>query len=261
MSDLRGQDHEEGLPAIPGGRPAREPLWFRVKSSLTSLILDHGLEPNTRLPSEAELCVQFNVSRTVVREALAQLVNEGLIYRLQGKGAFVRMRRDDQDFVSSMVGFTDELAGKNHVVSRRIIRQVLATPSPRVRRYLNIEETDPVVCIDRVMIVDGHPRAVVRWTMLASEVPGLDSLNLETRSLYETLSRQYGVRVMRADRWIEAISLSSADADLLETDPGRAALRVESVGFDHRDTPIEYYVAIYLTDRSRLHVSVRAVRG
>ncbi|MCB6178560.1 GntR family transcriptional regulator [Rhodobacter sp. Har01] len=242
------------------GHPARTPLWFRVKSSLTALILDHGLEPNARLPSEAELCQQFQVSRTVVREALSQLVNEGVIYRLQGKGAFVRARRDDQDFVSTAVGFSGELSDKNRIVSRRILRQAMDQPGPRVRRYLKIDESEPVVSIDRVMMVDGHPRAIVRWKMVASLVPGLESLGLETRSLYDTLSRQYGIHFARADRWIESVALADEDARLLGVEAGRPALRVESVANDERDVPIEYYVALYLTDRSRLHVSVRSAR-
>lgn len=238
----------------------RMPLWLMVKSSLTAMILDHGLEPNTRLPSEGDLCRKFNVSRTVVREAMSQLVNEGLIYRLQGKGAFVRSRREVQDFVSTAVGFTGELADKNRVVSRQILRQTIGPAGPRVRSYLKIAEGDPVVSIDRVMLVDGIPRAIVRWKMPASVVPGLEGLNLQNRSLYETLARQYGIILRHAERWIEAVSLTPEEASQLKVDPERAALRVESVAGADRDRPIEYFVAIYLTDRSRLHVTVNSGR-
>lgn len=245
--------------AAPG--PAdRTPLWLMVKSWLTATILDHGLEPNTRLPSEGDLCRQFNVSRTVVREAMSQLVNEGLIYRLQGKGAFVRSRREVQDFVSTAVGFTGELADKNRAVSRQILRQTIGPAGPRVRSYLKIAEGDPVVSLDRVMLVDDVPRAIVRWKMPASVVPGLEGLNLQNRSLYETLARQYGIILRHAERWIEAVSLTPDEASHLMVDPGRAALRVESIAGAERDQPIEYFVAVYLTDRSRLHVTVNSGR-
>ena len=94
----------------PSNRSRRSPLWSQVKNALTLLILKGDLSEHAQLPSEAELCLRFGVSRTVVREALAQMVNERLIYKLQGKGAFVAGRREEQDFVGTTVGFSGELA-------------------------------------------------------------------------------------------------------------------------------------------------------
>ncbi len=192
----------------------------------------------------------------MVREALAQMVNEGLIYRLQGKGAFVRGHREDQGFVGTTVGFSGELEEKRQLVTRQVLRQEVMMPSPRMQRVMQIGPDEPVVEIDRVMSVDGLPRIIVRWAMLQSVVPGLDSVVLHNRSLYDTISRQYGVRLVRAERWIEAVSLDPVDASLQGVAPGHAALRIESVGSSASQTAIEYYTALYLTDRSRLRFLV-----
>jgi GntR family transcriptional regulator len=232
------------------------PLWMQVKESLTAMIRENALSENARLPSETEMCRDYGVSRTVVREALAQMVNEGLIYRLQGKGAFVRGRRDEQGFVGSTVGFSGELEDKRRAVSRRVLRQRVGLPAQRAQRYLQIEPDEPVVAIDRVMNVEGVPRAIVRWAMPERVVPGLDRVQLHNRSLYETLSRQYGIQLVRAERWIEAVSLSRTDAELLEVHPGKAALCIESVGSSASQSTIEYYTAHFLTDRSRLRLVV-----
>ena len=74
---------------VTGSGPSRLPLWSQVKSSMAAMIRDQGLGEHARLPSEHELCTQFGVSRTVVREAMNQLVYEHVIYKIQGKGAFV----------------------------------------------------------------------------------------------------------------------------------------------------------------------------
>lgn len=232
------------------------PLWLQVKQTITASISDLSLKEHDRLPSEAELCKHFDVSRTVIREALAQLVNEGLIYRLQGKGAFVRGPREEHSFAGSTVGFSGELEEKRRAVTRRILLQVTMLPTPRMQRFLQIGADEPVVSIDRVMSVDGVPRAIVRWAMLARLVPGLDSLPMQNRSLYDTISRQYGIRLVRAERWIEAVSLSKMDAALLGTPAHHAALCVESVGSSASVEAIEYYTAHYLTDRSRLRFTV-----
>lgn len=237
-------------------RNADSPLWLQVKQSLSSMIRDEGLSEHDRLPSEAELCQYFDVSRTVIREALAQMVNEGMIYRLQGRGAFVRGRRDEQSFVGSTVGFSGELEEKRRTVTRQVLRQAVVLPTPRMQRFLQIGADEPVVAIDRVMSVEGLPRAIVRWAMLERMVPGLDGLPLQNRSLYDTISRQYGVRLVRAERWIEAVSLSQVEAGQLGVSPGKAALCIESVGSSASQSAIEYYTAHYLTDRSRLRIMV-----
>ncbi|MCI5110601.1 MAG: GntR family transcriptional regulator [Marivita sp.] len=237
-------------------RTGGTPLWMQVKQWLTNMIRTEGLSEHDRLPSEAELCASFQVSRTVIREALAQMVNEGLIYRLQGKGAFVRSRREEQTFVGSTVGFSGELAEKSQSVERMVLRQEVILPTARMQRLLQIGPEEPVVVIDRVLSVEDIPRAIVRWAMLERVVPGLDTQPLHNRSLYDTIARQYGIRLVRAERWIEAVSLSAVDADLLGVEPGHAALCVESAGSSATQEAIEYYTAHYLTDRSRLRFSV-----
>lgn len=237
-------------------RSVSMPLWLQVKQTLVSIIRQRGLPEHDRLPSETELCKHFNVSRTVIREALSQMVNEGVVYRLQGSGTFVRGQRDAQGFVGSMVGFSGELAEKHLSVTRRVLRQEVIQPTRRMQRFLQISEKEQVVSIDRVMSVEGVPRAVVRWAMLARIVPGLETLPIENRSLYETIARQYGVRMTRAERWIEAVSLTKPDAGFLRVHEGKAALCVESVGRNTAQEAIEYYTAHYLTDRSRLHINV-----
>jgi GntR family transcriptional regulator len=237
-------------------RNAEAPLWLQVKQALTGLIRDDGMKEHDRLPSEAALCRDFGVSRTVVREALAQMVSEGLIYRHQGKGAFVRGRRDEQSFVGSTVGFSGELEEKRLSVTREVFRQEVVLPTARMQRFLQIGPSEPVVVIDRVMSVEYVPRAIVRWAMLERLVPGLDSQPMQKRSLYDTISRQYGINLVRAERWIEAVSLSRTDAALLQVREGKAALCVESVGSSATLPAIEYYTAHYLTDRSRLRLVV-----
>ncbi|MBZ9655259.1 GntR family transcriptional regulator [Phyllobacterium lublinensis] len=243
----------ERRPISDGGTP----LWAQVKSSLIEMIADGRMEPRSKLPSETELCAKFNVSRTVVREALKQLVFERLVYKHQGKGSFVAERRDEQDFIGSTVGFSDELMGKNKLVTRHVIRQEVALPTSRARKLLRLERDERVVMIDRVMLVDGEPRTLVRISLRQSAVPGLEALPLEKRSLYETLRRQYGISLKRAERWIEAYTPTHEEAQLLQVAPNTPLVSIESCSYGDGDDPLEYFVAIYRTDRARLHFVIK----
>ncbi len=65
------------------------PYYLQMKNALLEHIKKQILQPGDILPSEAQLGKQFNVSRTVVRQALMELEYEGLIYKRKGKGAFI----------------------------------------------------------------------------------------------------------------------------------------------------------------------------
>ncbi|TIT91485.1 MAG: FadR family transcriptional regulator, partial [Mesorhizobium sp.] len=67
----------------------RKPLSTVVAESLAEKIRSGRLQPGAQLPTEAELCAEYDVSRTVVREAVARLRSEGMVVPQQGRGMFV----------------------------------------------------------------------------------------------------------------------------------------------------------------------------
>ncbi|CAN5155527.1 GntR family transcriptional regulator [soil metagenome] len=237
-------------------RESHQPLWSQVKASIQAMIAAAGLGEHARLPTEQELCEQFRVSRTVVREALNQLVFERRIYKIQGKGAFVAGPREDQDFFGSTVSFSGELHEKHRVVTRRILLQRLAAPEERIQRMLRMSRDEQAVELDRVLSVDGVPRIRVRTFLRAARVPGLEQIPLHNRSLYDTLSRQYGIVLTEADRWVEAIVAEGSDAEHLGVPDGTPLLAIESCSYAGGE-PVEHYAAHYRTDQARLHFKVK----
>ena len=234
----------------------RQPLWLQVKNGVLAMIRDAAMPADARLPSESQMCAQFGVSRIVVREAMAQLVAARVIYRLQGKGAFVARQEEPQSFVGATRGFSGELLDQNHTVTRRIIRQYVALPGPRARGLLQLDAADRVVCLDRVLLVDGTPRIMVQTMLPEALVPGLDQIPMEGRSLHATLQRQYGITFTKAQRWLDAIVAKPDIAALLGVKPGAPLLEIESCARTPGDRPTEYYLACYRTDQARVTLSV-----
>jgi GntR family transcriptional regulator len=240
---------------------SRAPLWSQVKTSLLHMIADEALEANAALPSEKALCERFGVSRTVVREALNQLVYEHVIYKRQGKGAFVSGRREEQDFIGSIVGFSGELLDKHKRVTRRVLRQRVAHPGARAQGFLHLPPGDGiesrVVEISRVQMVDGIPRILVHHSIPEQLTPGLDQVPLQHRSLYDVLQKQYGMIFKRADRWLEAVLPTPEEAALLGIATTSPVLAIESCALSAQGLPVEYYHALFRTDLASLHVRVR----
>jgi GntR family transcriptional regulator len=245
------------LVRTPPGGDTRIPLWAQVKSSIIKMIADQNLDKHAQLPTEYELCERFGVSRTVIREAMNQLVVDRLIYKIQGKGAFVADNVEEQNFVGMAMGFTGELVEQHKHINRSVLHQVLAEPSPRAQRLLRISANDAVVQINRIIGAEGIPRILVKTSLVATLVPGLEQISLQHRSLHDTLRRRYGIVFRQADRWLRSVVPSKDEAALLDLKPGSPVLEIESCAYLADGTPAEYYVALYRTDQARLHLKIK----
>lgn len=238
-------------------RRSGTPLWAQLRLILKGWIESGTVGPGDRLPSESELCERFAVSRPVVREALGQLVADGQIYKIKGKGAFVARPKREVEFVGTTIGFWGEMASKGRRVETRVLSQQLDDPTERERAGLHLNEAAKVVRLRRLYIVDGVPTILVTTALPASMVPRLERTSVENRSLYEIIRQSYGLVPHRGERWIEAAVLSREEAELLGVDRRTPVLAIESVAEDERGVPIEYYVAYQRTDDVRLHVVSR----
>ena len=221
-------------------------------------ILSKDLETNRAeghlLPSEAELCAQYSVSRTVVRQALADLEREGLVLKIKGKGTFVTGRKMDTSFIQDTLGFHESMVKAGHVVQSHILKLTTEPCSVETARLLEIGVGEPVVQFDRVRSVDGRPVQVVRASMPAKLFPGLTDLDMTDRSLYQVFRDTYGVRAASGHRGIEAVALARQDADLLGVPRGTPGLRMYSVTRSSDDIVFEHFIAYYRGDSFRFEL-------
>lgn len=235
-------------------RSADSPLWTQFRDVLRNRILQGDLVIGEKLPTEAEFGEQFGISRIVVREALGDLVRSGLIYKIRGQGAFVAARERDEDFVSTVLGFSDEMERKGLTVRTQVLAQELRAPNDAEARALGLAQGGQVVALKRLRSVDGELRLLVDTVIPADMAPGLHKMRLENRSLYDVLRRQYGLRIVRAERWIDAVLPDARTRALLQTDALEPLLRIESVAYGPTGRALEHYSALHRCRSSRLHV-------
>lgn len=235
-------------------RSSESPLWAQFRDALRGLILKGELAVGAKLPTEAELGEQFGISRIVVREALADLVRSGLIYKIKGRGAFVSARERDEDFVSTVLGFSDEMERKGRSVRTQVLVQELRAPNLLEAHALGLGDADLVIALKRLRSVDGELQLLVETAVPADLAPGLHRVKLENRSLYDVLRRQYGLRIVRAERWIDAVLPDASVCALLEMAEPEPLLRIESIAYSSSGRPLEHYRALHRCKSSRLHV-------
>ncbi|MCJ8521437.1 GntR family transcriptional regulator [Pseudorhizobium tarimense] len=202
------------------------PLWLQLKHKLRDLSSFH-LEPGDRLPSEAELCGIFKVSRVTVRQAITALVDEGILERQQGRGTFVCPPRIPETIGQQdhfLLGqFEQEDAG---TVSLNGAETVLA--ADWIAQRLGLQPHAKVHKIRKVFVQDGKPVAIKTSFVPEALVPDLMEYNL-LPPLYGLLEGRFKYRPVIARETIEFIIADDFRAGILATDVGHPLMLVERV--------------------------------
>jgi GntR family transcriptional regulator len=236
------------------------PLYAQVMDAIQSYIEQGPGEPGEQLPGEPELCRMFDVSRTVIRQALRELEQEGLILRLKGKGTFVAEPKIQESLVAELTGFFQDMQARGHAPVSRVLRQEIVAAPRRIAGLLQLKIGAPIIQIDRVRYVEGEPIVLVSTYLPYELCPGLLKIDLTQASLYAYLEEQYGIVIARGRRTLEAVAATEEEAHLLGVQAGDPLVLIDSVSYLAGGTPIEYYHALHRGDRSRFEVELVRVR-
>lgn len=239
-------------------RDSKTPLWLQLRDKLRQQIVSGQIGVNAQLPTEAELGASHSVSRIVVRECLADLVRSGLVYKIRGKGAFVSAPKREDDFVSTLLAHSDEMRLKGRTVRTQVLDQAMRLPDQREAAALSLPPGAQVTALRRLRSVDDTISVLVDTVVPADIAPELHRIRLEDKSLYEVLSRQYGLQVARAERWIDAVLPDARTRELLQIESSEPLLRIESIAYAANGRAIEHYVALHRCQSTRLHVRTQA---
>lgn len=237
------------------------PYYAQLRDLLEADIRTGHLEWGAQLPSEAELCDDYDVSRTVVRQALMELAHAGLITRVKGKGSFVAPPKVDEHLAQNLVGLAEEVSARGAQLQNKILLFERQTPPQHVAEILELAPDDPVVRLDRLRSIDGTPWVVTSTYLPYDLCAPLLELDMRQRSLYATLEKKLGLVVDHGRRTIEAALAGPEHATLLDLEPSSPVLVLTSVGYLPDGRPIEYFVAWHRGDRSRFEVELQRNRG
>jgi GntR family transcriptional regulator len=225
--------------------------------SYLATVIDGGLEPHSKLPTERALATEFDVSRLTVRRALDRLENDGLVYRVQGAGTFVA----DPHITKSveLTSFSEDMRARGLVPgSSTLIRETISAGA-RIGAKLRLSPSDDVFHFRRARTADGEPICLEDTYLNARLVPGLID-NVGAESLYDVLEHDYGLRLEWAEQSIRASVLEPEEAKILQAPPFSPTFYVARTSFDRQDRAIEYAESIYRGDRYHYELQIHRSR-
>ncbi|MFV0452294.1 MAG: GntR family transcriptional regulator [Propioniciclava sp.] len=223
----------------------------RLRSILDQRI-EAQWEPHTAIPSERELMAEFNLSRATVREAIRQLVEDGRLYRVHGKGTFVQ--GDRVQSLLHLASFTDDMRRRG-LIPNTIVNQCELMPATReVRAALLLPEDSQVWYVERLRLASGIPMALERGSYPAELFPDLGSKDLGG-SLYRVLAEEFGYPIDHAEQTVWAEPAGEEIAGLMDIPADTSMMmfrRTSSTG----GRPAEHILSWYRGDRYQIHMSL-----
>jgi len=232
------------------------PLYAQLKSILQALIEQGSFQPGDRLPSELDLCQLSDVSRIVVRQALAELAQEGYIIRRQGLGSFIAEPKIKESLVQKLTGFHHDMVDQGLTPHTTVLRQGRRPASARIASRLGIPTGTEILRIERVRSIGNEPIVYVVTHLPADLCPALEKADLSHQSLYALLEDLCQIHIDRGQRSIEAVPAGAHEAELLGIQPGAPLLQLDSISFLPNGKAVEYYRAYHRGDRSRFDVQL-----
>jgi len=224
------------------------PLYYQLAEHLKEQIQAGELAVGDQLLPERDLAQQMGVSRMTARQAVAYLVNDGLIEVKPGIGTFVAQPKLTHNALH-LLGFSEEMARVGSTVVSTVLEQRLIIPRKRIAEQLQMAPHEQVVSIVRLRQVDQTPLLLETSYIPAQLCPGLENADLAERSLYTLLETEYDLTVHRAVQTLEAATVSDYEQQLFQLAPGTAMLLLEGVTYNPKYRPFEYFKAVYRGDR------------
>ncbi len=247
------------------------PLYAQLKEAIISAIADGTYVPGDQLPSQREMCQQYNMSHMTVRRAIADLINEGVIYPIAGKGLYVAPQKQLAE-MGSLVSHKEHMRRLGMVPATQLLNAEIVSASTLLAQMFGVALGAPLVYLRRLRMGDGKPISILASYLPHQLCEGILTHDLETNSLFETLRNDYNLRLAGSTSTIEAVLARAEQADLLELMMPAALLLKEQLTYLDNGQVIEFsrtfivpgynvYVEEGETAGNQFHFSIRTLSG
>jgi DNA-binding GntR family transcriptional regulator len=229
------------------------PLYHQLAEQLASAIDSGALKPGDTFENELSLAERLNLSRPTVRQAIAELVNRGLLVRKRGIGTTVASKAVHRK--GELTSLYEDLVNSGKAPVTEVLSYEPNTADIRAAQKLGVPEDEPLLFIERRRWIDNVPMAILRNWLPRKIASQLTKELLEEHGLYDAL-RKAGIRPAIGHQVIGARWPTPREAEILELQPDDPLLAMSRVAFDAAGDPVEFGDHCYRHDQYVFDITV-----
>ena len=219
------------------------PVYVKIQQYIRSKISSGEWAENMQIPTDAEFSKQFRCSRITVTTALRELVQDGIVYRVQGKGTFVSKQANARQLYknSGLAGLAVSLDAMSIPGEHRCIGCRVEQPADEVMQKLGLHSGQPVIAIERMKYVDQEPYALEKMYLSHEEFSFVLDNHMENAGLSE-IAKINGRTVGQCYISSSAVLCDEQNAELMSIPVGVPILRFGLDLRDDQDMPLAYEI-------------------
>lgn len=233
-----------------------KPLYIQLEELIRNNIEEGIWKPNTAIPSESEMNRLYGVSRMTIRSACSQLVQDGVLYRVPGKGTFVSEPKIMTESLAYM-GFREQLERMGYEITTELLNVTEKDASFGVAKRLQIPQGAPILEIERLRFLKGEPISLHYSRIPYDLCKNLSDRALEEEQLCVLLEREYNLKPSRVMETFESVTASEKESKLFKVAHGYPLLVLEDILYDKDDKPFEYSKVVFRGDKIKLKYEYR----
>ncbi|MDD4188536.1 MAG: GntR family transcriptional regulator [Eubacteriales bacterium] len=233
------------------------PLYSQLKQMIAEKIENGEYPPDSKIPSEQEFCEEFEISRPTVRQAINELTNNGLLYRMKGKGTFVTKLKSVIE-IKNYNGFTDSILDSQVPGDREFIRTGVV--SNKKLKFLNEifnivsgqgleNEFAELIFTSKA---NGEVISLNKSYIPLSLFPNILQDVKNKKPSYDILMGKYPLLPSRSKSTLDLTYSDQTDAQYLKMQIGQPVIRIENVLSSKSSQVVEYVISKYKAGKCRL---------
>lgn len=234
-------------------RQSPKPLYVQLEELLKKQIENEDLKASFPIPSENELSKEYGLSRMTVRSVLTRLVQEGLLYRVPGKGTFVSQPKITGKPLYQM-GIREQLEQMGYETSTKLIHVDKEMADDKIAKDLHLLPRTEVYVIERLRYVKNEPLSIHTSYIPTSLCPQLEAKDFEKEQLCNILEREYKITTTLFVETLESSSANNEEARLLSVRKGFPLLFLKDIMYMDDHVPYEYSKVLFRGDKLKIRL-------